>query len=218
MRANYITEARTGAAGAVAASALANPGASVVAVIGAGRQARAQVEALSVRFDLREVRVAGRRPDAVRALADAWHDAPYRVVVAEDVAEACKGADIVVTTTPSFDPVVSDEWIAPGTHVNAIGSDTRGKGELDARLFERSRFFVDSEEQSRALGEGQRLGERASVAGTLGGVLTGNEVGRVGNEDITVFDSTGVTFQDLVMARYAFDKAREDDVGLEVDL
>jgi ornithine cyclodeaminase/alanine dehydrogenase-like protein (mu-crystallin family) len=218
LRANYITEARTGAAGAVAANALANPDAGVVAVVGAGRQARAQVEALSVRFALREVRLAARRVDAAQALADAWQDAPYRVVVAEDAAEACRGADIVVTTTPSFDPLVSDDWISPGTHVNAIGSDTRGKGELDARLFERCRFFVDSEDQSRTLGEGQRLGERASVAGTLGGVLAGNEAGRVTSDDVTVFDSTGVTFQDLVMARYALDRAREQGVGLEVEL
>lgn len=218
LRANYITEARTGAAGAVAAKALANTDAGVVAVVGAGGQARAQVEALSARFALREVRIAARRPDAARALADAWRAAPYRVVVEEDVASACRGADIVVTTTPSFDPVVSDDWISPGTHVNAIGSDTTGKGELDARLFERALFFVDSEDQSRTLGEGQRLGERATVAGTLGGVLTGNEAGRVAREDVTVFDSTGVTFQDLVMARYAFDRARDVDVGLEVEL
>lgn len=218
MRANYITEARTGAAGAVAASALAKPDAAVVTVLGAGRQARVQVLALAERFLLRRVQFVARRPEAAREAVEALADAPFETVVAEDPEAACREADIIVTTTPSFEPVLPDAWVAAGTHVNAIGSDTRGKGELDARLLARSRFYVDSAEQSRTLGEGQRLAATDTIAGSLGGVLAGRDAGRASPDEVTVFDSTGVTFQDLVVARHALDRARESDVGREVPL
>lgn len=218
LRANYITEARTAAAGAVAATALANRDAAVVTVFGAGRQARVQVEALALRFDLRRVHVVARSKAAATRLAEAWADAPFDVVTDLEGEAACSEADIVVTTTPSFEPVLDDAWVRPGTHVNAIGSDTRGKGELDRALLARARFFVDSEQQSRSLGEGQRLAPDRAVAGSLGGVLVGHERGRIAHDDVTVFDSTGVTFQDLVMARHALDRAREAGVGTELSL
>ena len=218
LRANYITEARTGAAGAVAASALSNSNASVVAVLGAGRQARIQIEALALRFSLRHVFVVARRPEAALALEEEFRDAPFHLQAAETPEAACLNADIIVTTTPSFDPVLHDAWVAPGTHVNAMGSDTRGKGELDAQLLERVRFFADHVEQSRTLGEGQRLGDTALISSTLGEVLAGTSDGRLRRDDITVFDSTGVTFQDLVVARYALDRARATGIGREVEL
>ncbi|MEX2534609.1 MAG: ornithine cyclodeaminase family protein [Trueperaceae bacterium] len=216
LRANYITEARTGAAGAVAASALANPDASTVAVVGAGRQARVQIECLAKRFSLAEVFIFARRPEAAQQIEAEFNGAPFRVRVAKTPEEAISGADIIVTTTPSFEPVLADDWVTPGAHINAMGSDTRGKGELDPQLLGRARFFADNVEQSRTLGEAQRLAAECSICGTLGAVLTGENEGRLQRDDITVFDSTGVTFQDLAMARQALDRARETGAGAEV--
>jgi alanine dehydrogenase len=218
LRANYITEARTGAAGAVAASALANPDARVVAVFGAGRQARVQIESLALRFPLEQVFVVARRNEAARQLEEEFRGAPFRVQVSSSPEEACSHAGIIVTTTPSCDPVLDNDWVPLGAHINAVGSDTRGKGELDARLLERAMFFADNVEQSRLLGEGQRLASGRDVSGTIGDVLLRACEGRSSRDDITIFDSTGVTFQDLAMARHALDRARESGVGEEVTL
>lgn len=218
MRANYITEARTGAAGAVAASALARSKAEVVTVFGAGRQARVQLQALATRFEFHEVRIVARRPDAVEDLAREFEDAAFRVDLYTEPAEACRGADIIVTTTPSRDPVLEDAWVGSGTHINAIGSDTKGKGEVATELLTRARLFADNFDQSLTLGEGQRLRGADAIAGTLGKVLQGSCPGRTDAEEITLFDSTGVTFQDLIMARYALDRAREKGVGREISL
>ncbi len=218
MRANYITEARTGAAGAVAASALARSKTEIVTVFGAGRQARVQLQALATRFKFHEARVVARRPDAAEDLAREFEDVTFRVDLYTEPADACRGADIIVTTTPARDPVLEDAWVASGTHINAIGSDTKGKGEVGTDLLGRVRFFADNIDQSLTLGEGQRLRGADAIVGTLGKVLQGSCPGRTDAEEITLFDSTGVTFQDLIMARYALDRAREKGVGREISL
>lgn len=218
LRANYVTEVRTAAAGVVAASALARPGARTVTVFGAGRQAHVQVQALALRFPLERVFVVARRPEAALAMEDDFRDAAFDVQAAVDPRTACAASDIIVTTTPSFEPVLHDDWVPTGCHVNAVGSDTQGKGELDARLLERARFFADASDQSKTLGEGQRLGASGAIVGTLGEVLAGTCPGRVESHDVTVFDSTGVTFQDLVVARHALDRARSAGLGREVRL
>jgi ornithine cyclodeaminase/alanine dehydrogenase-like protein (mu-crystallin family) len=131
------------------------------------------------------------------------------------------GADVVVTATPSFQPVIEDAWIAPGTHVNAFGSDTRGKQELEAKLLARAKVVPDYLPQARELGECQHAfaaGLIGNVHAELGEILTGAKPGRESEDEITVFDATGIALQDLAVAACAYAAALERGVGTRVRL
>ncbi len=211
--ANYITEARTAAAGAVAARSLAVSDASVAAVFGAGKQARAQIRALAAVLPLQEVRVFTRRREAAEQVARDFVGAPFRVQPAASGEEATDGAAVVATTTPSYEPVVRDAWIGPGMHINAMGADTAGKHELESSLLRRARLIVDHPQQALTLGEAQHGPGPEAIQATLGEVLSGTRPGRERPEDITVFDSTGVTFQDLCVADHVHRIARAQGLG-----
>ena len=152
-----------------------------------------------------------------------WEGKGLRVHVAQNIPEAVAGADIVVTSTPSFEPLVRNEYIRPGTHLNAVGSDARGKQELEATLLARSKLVVDRLAQSREIGELQHalkaglLGPEA-VHAELGEICAGLKPGRTSDDEITIFDSTGVTFQDLALAGYLVDMARAQGLGQQVAL
>lgn len=216
--ANYITEVRTGAAGAVAARCLASDGAAVAAVYGAGKQARIQIRALAQVLSLKEVRVWARRPEAAEMLAAEFADAPYLVRAVQAGSEAAVGAQVVVTTTPAYEPVVSGAWIEPGTHINAMGADTQGKGEVEPQLLGHAIVVVDNPQQALSLGEAQHGTGPEGIHATLGQVLTGSRPGRSRADEITLFDSTGVTFQDLCVAGHLYRLAREQGFGQRVML
>lgn len=207
----YLTELRTGAAGAVAADALAAPEVRRVAIVGAGVQARYQLEALLLVRRPAEVVVASRdfaRAKLYAAEMSAKHGFPVRA--AGTVREAVTGADLVVTTTPARAPVVLDAWIGPGTHVTAMGSDLPAKQELEPALLARAVVVADSRSQAVTQGEAHhavaaRLLDPSAVR-ELGDVLEGRVAGRTGDDEITVADLTGVGALDaavanLVMAR-----------------
>ena len=192
----YVTDTRTGAAGGVAARWLAPEHATVVGVVGTGIQARRQVEALRCVRDVTEVRVWGR--DADRASAAA---ADVGGVIAPSVREAVDAADVVITCTASTEPVVRAEWIAPGTHITAVGSDGAGKQELDPELLRRADVLVvDSLDQCRRLGELQHALDVADRAVELGSVCAGTSPGRTTSTQLTVCDLTGVGVQDVAAA------------------
>jgi ornithine cyclodeaminase/alanine dehydrogenase len=220
--ANAITSLRTGAAGGVAARHLSREDARVAAVIGAGDQARMQIEALLAVRPIEELRVFSIRREEVGPYLDCW-TGRLRAVEAPSVRSAVEGADIVVTTTPSRTALVRAEWIAAGTHINAIGADAPGKHELDERLLPRTTFVADLREQSARIGELQHA-IAASMLGTadvhaeLGEICAGMRPGRTSRGEITVFDSTGVTFQDLVVAGYVYRLARDRGLGVSVCL
>src|SRR2546425_3537749 len=139
----FITEQRTGAAGAVAAKHLARRDARVVGVVGCGSQARFQLESLVLVRPFGEVRIYGRRPDRARACADELAGQPWipkgcRVTAVPGVRDAVEGADIVVTVTPSREPLVRAEWLAPGTHVTAVGADGPAKQGLHTHVLKRA--------------------------------------------------------------------------------
>jgi len=222
MAAGRLTDIRTGAAGGAAAKHLARKSVSTVGFVGCGRQAAAQWEALSVLFQVREARVAGRTPEEARAFADRNQrpgGAAFRPVGVE---EAC-GSDIVVTATPGRTVVVQDGWIRPGTHVNAIGADAPGKQELDPVLLKKARVFVDSPEQAFHSGEvnvGLSSGalKPRDIAGSLGEVITGRIPGRQSDADITLFDSTGLAVQDVAVAAFIYRRALEFHRGTTLPL
>jgi ornithine cyclodeaminase/alanine dehydrogenase len=221
MPANTITRMRTAAAGAVAARHLARQDATTVAMVGTGEQAHAQLEALRLTRKIAKVHVWGRNPAAVASYISAWQSSDIDARAAGSLEEALAAADVVVTTTPSTSPLVLNAWIRPGTHINAIGSDGAGKRELDPALIRRAKFVADKASQSQTIGELQQLSQdsaqqRPLLHAELGQICAGLRVGRENCEEITIFDSSGVSFQDLVVADFLAKHAREHRLGQKV--
>jgi ectoine utilization protein EutC len=202
----HLTDVRTAAAGAVAADLLAREDARDVTVVGAGAQARYQVQALTPVRPLRRVRVWARRPEAAAACArDLTASTGVPAEPAQDLAGAVAAADVVVTVTPSREPLVAADWVRPGTHVTAIGSDLPGKVELAPALLSRARVIVDRVEQCRTQGEVAAAIEAGAItldaiAGELGDVAAGTLAGRTSPDEITVADLTGVGVLDTALA------------------
>lgn len=208
LNATRLTEMRTGAAGAIAAKYLAPKKECVLGVIGTGRQAEAQVRATEQVLTLTGIRVWSRNPAHAEAFATRFAYLDAKSVSQE---KACD-SEIIVTTTPSRAPIVKNEWIHEGTHINAIGADAPGKEELDPEILHRARVFVDDPLQAIHSGEinvpisrGQY--EPRLIVGTLGDVVTGKQK-RESPDEITVFDSTGLAIQDLAIASIAIRQDR----------
>ena len=205
----HLTSLPTGAAGGVAARALARPESRAVGLIGCGRQARTQLEALRHYFTIERVLVWGKTLEEAQAFCAA-HPGPGLQACAS-IEEACR-ADILVTTTPARSPVVKAAWVGPGTHINAIGADAPGKQELETRLVKTARVVVDEWHQASHAGEINvpvtegALAEK-DIAGQLGEILVGARKGRADANEVTIFDSTGLAIQDVALSRRLFEKA-----------
>jgi ornithine cyclodeaminase/alanine dehydrogenase-like protein (mu-crystallin family) len=193
----------------------------VAAIIGCGVQGRVQLTALRENFRVKKVRCY----DSIRERAEAFvkemslPDSPADLSVLPE--EAVRAADIVVTTTPSMEPIVRAEWVSKGTHINAMGADTKGKQEIYPDLYQKSKVVVDDFRQCSELGETQHNMEFVRVHGIhaqLGEILSGNKKGRENDDEITLFDATGIAFQDLVTAGLAFALAKEIGTGTWVEL
>ncbi|MBS1263335.1 MAG: Alanine dehydrogenase [Methanonatronarchaeales archaeon] len=219
MDGTLITDMRTGAAGAVSCRHLARRDSSVLGLVGAGVQARFQLSAITHVLDLDEVRVWSRNVSSCREFAE---DVDFgNVTVCEEVEGAVSGSDVVATTTPSREPLLKAGWVSPGTHVAAIGADAAGKQELDPAILRRARLFVDEWEQARHSGEVNvplKSGELRDedVDGELGEVVAGKMEGRLSDDEVTVFDSTGLAVQDAVTAHLAFRKHGGLGTGVEM--
>jgi alanine dehydrogenase len=212
INATRLTDMRTGAAGAIAAKYLAPKKEVVLGVIGSGRQAEAQVQAISRELRITEVKVWSRDEKNALAFAGRFREFPG---TATSIEQACD-ADVVVTTTPSRKPIVMHEWIHEGTHINAIGADAPGKEELDPLILKRAKVFVDDRPQAIHSGEinvpiAKGLFHAHDIAGTLGEVVVGVK-GRRNPDEITVFDSTGLAIQDLAIGRLAMTGERWVDL------
>lgn len=198
-----LTTLRTGAAGGVAAKALSREDAAVLAVIGTGVQGEIQAEAvLAVRPGIREIRACNSGETLPEAFVSRFAGRA-EVVPCATVGEAAKGADIIITATPSTAPLIDLADVTPGAHINAVGADSPGKREIGGDLLAAARRFVDSAVQARAIGEHQH-GPNLDVT-EIGGVLNGSAPFTRGANDITLFDSTGIAFQDLAAARQVYD-------------
>ena len=200
LNASPITEVRTAAVSAVATRALARPGARTVAILGAGVQARSHTEAMRAVLGDVEIRSWSRRDGGT---AEA----------------AVRGADVVCTCTAAHEPVLRHEWLAPGTHVNAVGASLPTARELDTATMAAASLFVDRREST--LNESgdlllAGLGEEHILA-ELGEVLTGSHPGRIDAEELTVFKSLGLAVEDLAAAELIVGKARKEGLGTEVE-
>ncbi|MEM2192330.1 MAG: alanine dehydrogenase [Candidatus Hadarchaeales archaeon] len=219
-----ITNIRTGAAGAVAAKYLARKDSKIVGLVGAGVQARTQLEALSYVFRIEEARVNDISTELAKKFAEEMGEKlGIKIKVERDTRIAIEGADIVVTTTPSRKPIVFDEWISPGMHINAIGADAPGKQELDPGILKRAKVVVDDIQQAIHSGEVNvplSTGEiaRSDIYGDLGEIVTGKKPGRTSRDEITVFDSTGLAVQDIATDWVVYKKALKMRVGKKIEL
>jgi len=224
MDGTWITNMRTGAGGAVAAKYLARKDSRVIAMVGAGVQARTQLMALNEVFDIDEVRVN----DAVKGKAKKYADEISKLLGIEiapmtDVEKTIKGADIVVTVTTARGPIVKDEWISEGMHINAIGADAPGKQELDPKILRRAKIVVDDLKQALHSGEvnvplSEGIIARGDIYAELGEVITGKKPGRTSRDEITIFDSTGLAIQDIATDWKVYQKAKKMGKGRKVEL
>jgi ornithine cyclodeaminase/alanine dehydrogenase-like protein (mu-crystallin family) len=217
--ASAVTAVRTAAVSAVATRLLARADARVLAVLGAGVQGRAHLHALPRVRAFEEVRVfAPNRSHALEAAGD-------RATVAATAEEAVRGADVVVLATTAREPVVRRDWLAPGTHVNAVGASVPSAAELDVDTVAACALFCDSRESLRneageylsALEQGAIAGDD-HVRGELGEVLAGIVPGRLDDDELTVFRSLGLAVEDLAAAERAVASARRRGIGTEVQL
>lgn len=208
----YLTDLRTGLAGAVAARHLAPPGPLRVAVLGAGVQARYQLQALGLVADIESVIVWARQPERARVLAEEVDGA-----VADHVSEAVAGADLVVTATPATEGLIRAEDLHPGLHITAVGSDAEHKRELGPGVLAATDLVVvDSVRQSLRLGEARSaMAEGFDEANLveLGEVVAGEHPGRVSPDQTTICDLTGTGAQDTAIAALTVERARERGVG-----
>jgi ornithine cyclodeaminase len=217
MNASPVTEIRTAAVSAVATRALARPGAGRVAILGAGVQARAHIDAMRAVLEDPEIRIWARRLEAAEELAG-----EVGATVAPSVDAALFGAEVVCTTTSAAEPIVERRWLATGTHVNAVGAFGTNR-ELDNETMAGASLFVDRRES--ALNEGGDYGLAAAdgavgpddIRAELGEVLAGMHSGREHEDELTVFKSYGIGVEDLAAADLVVRRARERGVGVEVD-
>jgi ornithine cyclodeaminase/alanine dehydrogenase-like protein (mu-crystallin family) len=216
---------RTGAASGVATRYMTAPDASVLAVFGVGIQAKGQILAVAAVRDLTEIRVFNR--DAARRerfIADIAPLVTGRVVAAASAAEALDGAQIVCTATSSATPVFDGNAVSPGTHINAVGSNSLLRRELDETVFRRASFVVVDSRAQAPLECGDLLipVEQGvflwDALPELGDLVSGKLTWQRGAGDITVFESQGIGLEDVTVAWHVSQIARSRGVGVEVDL
>jgi len=223
MDAAEITAIRTAAASAVATRALARADAAILAILGTGEQASTHLEALGRVRPLKAVRVWGRSREKACAFAERENARlGFRIEVCQSARSAVEGADLVCTLTAAKEPILSGEWLAPGTHVNLVGASQRAAREADDEVVTRSRFFVDL--QVSALAEAGELHHAIEaglitthhIRGEIGAVLAGQVPGRISDKDVTVYKSLGIAAQDIAAAQVIYQHATTEGIGTRV--
>ena len=216
---------RTGAASGVASKYLANPGASVVAQLGAGYQGMGQLEAVVTALNIREAHIYARTRDKLEVWCKKMGDKlGIPVIAAASAAEAIKGAHVVNIMTKSTTPVIDGDWLQPGQHVNAAGSNALSRAEIDAKTVARCKLItVDARGTAR-----NECGDLIAAVETgklswdtlpeIGEVIAGRAPGRANKDDITLYESHGMGIQDIYTAAKLVELARARKVGTELPL
>jgi len=219
---SHHTLMRTGASAAVSAKWLARKDSKVLAILGSGSVGKGALATCNEVFAWSEVRIWSR----TRASLDRFFEEEQprypnlALVPTTDVERAVRGADVIVTGTHARRYLVDDAWVSPGTHVAALGADLEGEQELDPRILQRARVFVDDIRQCRSDGEinvplREGLISEADLAGEFGKVVCGELEGRQSDEQVTVFDSTGIALQDSATVPLEYERALAAGVGIE---
>ncbi len=246
--AEYITGMRTGAAGAIGAKYLARKDSENLLMVGAGHQAIFQITATLIAMDnIKTVRIYDamsydnalvlsesikekitqqflskyREGSAIYKELHKKFDVKFEAV--SDIKEAVGLSDIVISATPSRKPMIMKEWVKKGTHFSCVGADMEGKQEIDENIFSIARVYVDDIGQAVNVGETEipikagAITEKDIIA-EIGDVMIGKAEGRKSDDDITVYDSTGIALQDLLTSKLVLDIADKKGLGVEVDL
>ena len=208
----HLTNIRTAAAGAVVAKYLAPDNVDCIGIIGTGTQARLQLEYLSGIVDCKHVKVWGRHVDHTDAYCAEMNKQGYSVS-STDLESLTKACNLIVTTTPSTEPLIASDWVQPGTHITAMGSDTPGKQELDTEILNRAdRVVADSIAQCIERGEIAKALEAGVLVEDevveLGHVISGKAEGRTRADQLTVADLTGVAVQDIQITKAVFNSLK----------
>jgi alanine dehydrogenase len=223
--AGHITRTRTGAAGGVAVKHLSRPDSKILAVFGSGVQARAQVAAIRVVRDIEKVKIFDIVPEAAENFANDLRGDGVDAEIAASGQEAVAGSDIVTTATTAKEAFIEADWLEPGMHVNGVGANSAGKKELTPGVYARGYVVVDYKEQvlmeagdlMAALEAEDGISE-SDIAAELGEVSAGTKPGRTSDDQITVFKSVGVAYQDIATAAYVYKEAVARGMGMDVDL
>ncbi len=219
---SYHTVMRTGAAAAVSAKYMARRDAKRLAIVGAGHMAEGTLATCNTVFKWQDVRVWSRSQatldDFKRNQEPKYPQLP--IATSLDLKAVVEGADVIVTVTPARGPLVMNEWIGAGTHIAAVGADKGGDQELDPKILQRARIFVDDIRQCRSDGEinvplRQGLIKEQDIAGEIGEIVAGRKKGRTSDAEITVFNSTGIALQDSATVPLEYERAVAAGVGVE---
>jgi ornithine cyclodeaminase/alanine dehydrogenase-like protein (mu-crystallin family) len=219
--ASAITATRTAAVSGVATRALAREDARELAILGSGVQARSHLEAMATARPFERARVWSRTAEHAAAFA-AEAQVPFPVEAVGSAEEAVRAADVVVTATSSPEPIVRRDWLAPGAHVNAVGSSIPTARELDADTVAASALFADARESMVNEGGDYLFAVREAGIGPdhiraeLGEVLTGPGQGRLADDELTVFKSLGLAAEDLAAAEHVYTRAQAAGGGVTV--
>jgi len=221
----YLTDVRTGLAGAIAAKYLARKQVDTVGVIGAGAQARYQVRALRLVRNFNKVLVYSKAPARVDQYVREMSAALDREVVKmADAESVVRGSELVITTTPAKSPIIQADWLHPGLHITAMGSDAEEKQEIHADVFSRTDLLIcDRKSQAFRLGELHHAREAGVISEAddniieLGELTAGHHSGRQDDAQITLADLTGTGAQDTAIALLAYQKAKETGLGMQIE-
>ena len=217
---NLLTALRTAAASSVSIAHLARKDAKVLGMVGAGHQSTFQMRAAVRQRQFEKVVGWNFHPEMLSRLADTAGELglPFEAVELDQLGAE---ADVIITITSSTQPIVMDAHVTPGTHLACMGTDTKGKQEVKAAILGRARVFTDEVAQSVELGEAQHAVAQGTLSkddiATLGAVINGDHPGRQSDDEITLFDGTGVGLQDLAVAAAVVDLAQKRGVAIEVD-
>ena len=219
----YLTDVRTAIAGAIAAKYLSNPESSTVAIIGAGIQARMQLEALTLVRDIKKINVWSRDINKTHAYIEkVSKNINLNFTAFDNTNDVVKNADILITTTPSKKPLIDYSSLPKGIHITAMGSDAEEKNELDPNIIKNCDAYVpDSQTQTSILGElnhaiKNNFIKSDMIFNDLGKIIINPKLGRKNTQDITVADLTGTGVQDTAIARFAFSTAKRKKLGIVI--
>jgi alanine dehydrogenase len=227
MDGTHVTALRTAAGSALASRLLARPGASVVAVLGTGVQARAHARLMVRLAGVRIIRVAGRNPLRVQHIVDELVAAGVPAEAADSIEDAVRSADIVCGATHTDRPVVRYDWLQAGTHVNSVGYNAAGAGEVDVATIANSLVVVESRSSALAAPPSGAIELRRAIDQgaldpdwviELGEVAADPSTGRIEDSQLTLYKSVGVAVQDAAAAALVLRAAWERGVGIEISI
>lgn len=234
MDASYITGIRTGAAGAIGAKYLARKESENLLIVGAGNQALFQIAAiLTVLPNIKKIKVASREfigakkfIENISQKIECEFGLETKNIIfeaVEDLESAVKESHIIITVTPSRKSIIKKEWVQKGTHISCIGADMEGKQEIDSKIMKSSIIFVDDFEHCKHVGEIEKALKHSlitedDIVGEIGELLLDKKKGRKNDDQITIFDATGMALLDIATAKVALQLANEKGIGTSIQI